>query len=408
MPVDPGTYLLQIDTTTDRLNTPVWVDATAAFRGFSDSRRRTGRRFWDPYQSAEGTIHVRDSTDMFAPETIDRGKIRFSVDYGGAGPRALFTGTVWNVETVQVVDADTRIRRLTCYDAYADFNEAVVDASTQIDGGRMDEWIGGVLNRYGWPSTRRNLEPGRVTAPDFTGTGLISVSQLLRYAEQAEGGSLWIRRNGDVQFTNRNRLNALNAATPDAYFGDGRLPVSNIQIDRGSRNLLNQQTVQPAQPGLFTPVTVPDVATLSASQRRVGVKAGPVISNPLVPNRPAATSLAGFRVRLGTTPPQRASFVTRPEATDPGTDMPGFASIYGLDIGSVIHCNFPRQGFGGVDMAGNCYIEGMAMTFNRQRNSWQVRIDAVRTPTDLTFTLADANSPMDTNGILGTNTELGF
>ena len=402
MPVDPGTFLLELDTTTDRLADAVWVNVTDHFSGFADNRRRTGRRFWDPYQTASGTITVRDPTDTFDPETVDRAKIRLSVTYSGT-VRRLFTGTIWNVETVGTLGIGTTIRRLTCYDAYSDFNEATIPTGTTIDGGRMDVFAGNALDEWGFPAARRAFDEARTTTGDYMTTRPTSVSQLLRLAEQAEAGVLSVTRGGTVRFSNRTRLNSLAQEDPEAYFGSDRLPAENIQIDRGSRNQLNQQTVEPAVSGQFVGVTVPDPSTLSEAQRRVGIKPGPVIRNALIDTQPEASSLAAFRVRLGVTPPIRTTFTTKPEAVDPMTGDHGFAFLYPLDIGSVIQCNFPRQGF-----AGNCYIENMALSFNRQANVWRCRIRAVQTPADDTWTLADANDPMDTRSVLGTNTALGF
>ena len=401
MPVNSGTLTLEFDNTSNRLATEAWTDETSSFLGFSDERRRTGFHFWSPYQAASADITVLDSGDDFSPENAERAKIRLSVTYSGATHR-LFVGSVWNVDNVGTRGVDKKVRRLTCYDAFADFNEATVDTSTAIVGGRMDQFVGNVLNAYTWHTARRDFDNAQATAPDLQDIGTLPVMRLLRLAAEAEGGDIFMRRDGYVRFGNRGRLNALASETPVATFGEGGLPIGRVQLNRGSRNLLNQQTVD-SPDSLFVAQTVPDPsAGLSPGQLRRGVKPGPNISNLLIDSAAEASSLAAFRVSLGQNPPIRVSFNHNPAGQDDAGNV-GFASVYGLDIGSVIQIELPRQGF-----SGPAYIESMGTSYDRATNVWGWRIGAVQTPIDNTFTLADANDPADTRGTLGTNTELGF
>lgn len=108
-------------------------------------------------------------------------------------------------------------------DAFESFRKGK-SKTALLETKRVDEIITTLLDDYGWPAAARDLDTALQTIGVFANSdGYIepTLNALLRAAKQELGGGLFMAKNGDVRFQNRNHRSAVAAlATLTRTFDD--------------------------------------------------------------------------------------------------------------------------------------------------------------------------------------------
>lgn len=154
----------------------------------------------------------------------------------------LFTGTVdsW---LPSLVGPDQAVVKITASDALSQlsgyvFNEGAAVGAGELSGAR----IARLLDEVGWPTGRRDLDPGTATLGAVTMTG--SALDLLRTTATAEVGDLWATADGLIRFRDRYRLYTdTSSSTVQAVFGrdmaGGELPYISLGMSYDDSGLIN-------------------------------------------------------------------------------------------------------------------------------------------------------------------------
>jgi hypothetical protein len=146
-----------------------------------------------------------------------------------------------------------------------------------------------VLDDAGWPSAWRDVETGVQTVGAYRPAGL----PIGRYMEQvgnAEQGSLFVNREGDVEFRSRSTADAVNVV---GLFDDSGtdLPFANVSVDSNTVDAIRNRVDGQFAVGTVTAIDATSVAAYGEASESVdlGLIDDPVVAQSVVDARLART-----------------------------------------------------------------------------------------------------------------------
>lgn len=260
----------------------------------------------------------------------------------------------------------------------------------RYQGDRTDLRIAYLLTFVQWPEGGSDLAQGQSTVLGLITTGKTAL-QGLKEMETAEQGRLFMSKNGQVKFVDRNALGAGNYVTVQAQFDDlGRndvnhgIPYTDITFTYDDRYIFNDITVrQPS--GNFAETED------STSQQRY-YKRTSTIDNVQVDNGYLLTNIAASRLTQYKDPEIRIDSLTVNGRAEPAKQ----GSILDLEIGDRV--TVIRTPAVGTEIEKTLIIEGVKHSFTT--DSWIVTFNT--SPTNNAPFVLDSSllGVLDTN-VLG-------
>jgi len=230
----------QLDNTTYPLSGTVFYDVTARVR--SVSVRRGKNRQLDTFDAGLANIVFNNLDRTFDPEYPDSpfaGQIipRRAVRISSAN-QVLFTGTIddWNLS--YSVDGYSEAAA-ACSDAFSLLNNQVIAAGTatpQLPGARITYVLD--QDTVDWPDDKRSIEDGTIGLGADVIEPDTNALQYLRQVAQSETGQVYIGKQGDLVFSDRNLASNENFLV----FSDEGTGISyqDLKVVYGSELLYNE------------------------------------------------------------------------------------------------------------------------------------------------------------------------
>lgn len=321
-----------LDNTTYTLGGEAFADITSSMIEMSLARGKS--RDLDRFSAGALTVTLNNETRLFDPnydegtyygQIVPRRKVRVTTD----GVRQ-FTGVIddWNFNYEPGGDSKAEIVATDDFTLLA--RQAVTGTGvTQLTGARVES----VLDQPGvnWSATARNVSVGvsQLGTDAITGNAL----EYLQKVETSEQGSLFIAKNGDLTFLDR------NDATPRSsglvtFADDGTgIPYTSVGVNYGTELLVNTVTV--------TSDAGSETAENTRSRTVYGVTAEEL--ETLVDDTEQLSNLADFIVSKYADPEYRFDSVSMNLDTMSVSDK---ADVLGLELGDIVLIKFTPNGVG--------------------------------------------------------------
>lgn len=339
----PGNFFILDDTTNGVLDNASYVlgggsffyDVSAYVQQINVSRGKS--RALDRYQAGHVTVQFNNRNRYFDPTYTA------SPFYGQIVPRRdmrvwangviVFYGTVddWNLDYAPNGDSSATV---SAYDGFAFLAQQTLTAATnsvELSGTR----VGKVLDDAGvaWPSAQRTIDAGVETLQGDAVTPADNALQYLQLIETTEPGELFIGKDGNLVFQDRNHVFPSTSVPTLSDNGTG-ITYSSVRVVYGSELLFTQSEV--SRKGSSTIVQANDLT----AQSDYGVRT--ISEDGLLHNTDAALAqLATYLVGQYAQPEYRFDQVELILSQLGTTDQ---ATILGLELGSVVKVQFTPNG----------------------------------------------------------------
>jgi hypothetical protein len=231
--------------------------------------------------------------------------------------------------------ATTQIDVADAFGALANATIAELDPPSELSGARVNRVLD--LPEVNWPAELRDVEEGRTILLDSTESG-ISALEYLQRVTTSEFGNLFISKDGDLIFKERNSA----TTTPDLIFSDDTSPsattkvlFTNVRAIYGSENLYTRIS-------LANTDVIPEEVVIE-NESATGLYGVRTYSNTnLLTQEPAdLESLAGSLLATYDRPLYRFEAVT--VVLDKLNEVQTTA-ILGLEIGDIVQVQFTPSG----------------------------------------------------------------
>lgn len=227
------------------LGGPTFIDVSEYLKGVSISRGKS--RLLDRYEAGTASIQFDNSTRDFDPLFIS------SPFYGAITPRLeikifaneqiQYTGVIldWNIEYDKSGDS---IASAVCADKFTNLAQSVIDVlipDTEFSGERITDILD--LPEIDYIATERNIDTGLTVLSNEQIAQDTVALDYLQVVEATEQGSLFIAKDGDLTFQQRNTTTDFD--TLFAVDGTG-IPFSEISNVFGTELLFNRIIITPS------------------------------------------------------------------------------------------------------------------------------------------------------------------
>ena len=323
-------------------NTAFYLGGASFFYDVSayvqDIRVNRGKsRALDRHQSGNVNVTFNNRNRYFDPtytaspfygQIVPRRDIRIY-----ANDIIVFYGTVddWNLDYSASGDSTA-----TCsaYDGFAFLAQQTLTVATnpvELSGARVSR----VLNDVGvnWPVAQRTIDAGSETLQADSVTPADNALQYLQLIESSEPGELFVGKDGNLVFQDRNRVSP-SASVPTLTDDNTGIKYSNVRVVYGSELLYTQSEL--TRKGSATIVQANDLT----AQLEYGVRT--LSLDGLLQNTDASLAdLAIYLVSLYANPEYRFDQVEVILSQLGSTDQ---AKILDLELGSVVQVKFTPNG----------------------------------------------------------------
>jgi hypothetical protein len=339
----PGNFFILDDATNGVLDNLTYVlgggsffyDVTSYVMNITTSRGKS--RALDRYQAGHVNVVFNNRNRYFDPTYAA------SPFYGQIVPRRdmrvwannvlVFYGTVddWNLDYAPSSESTATV---SAYDGFAFLSQQTLTAGTnsvEASGTR----VGKVLDDPGvaWPSAQRTVDAGYETLQADAVTATDNALQYLQLIETTEPGELFIGKDGNLVFQDRNHVFP-SASVPTLADTGAGINYSTVKVVYGSELLYTQ--VEVSRKGSSTVAQANDLT----AQSDYGVRT--LSETGLLHNTDAAAAvLATYLVGQYAQPEYRFEQVELILSNLTTTDQ---NTILGLDLGSVVKVQFTPNG----------------------------------------------------------------
>lgn len=306
-----------------------WRDVTDYVFGVSTSRGRN--RDLEKFNAGSGSVQLRNESRLFDPlntsspfysELVPRRGVRvFTNDV------QQFHGLVesWRLSYSPSGESVAEVSMSDGFELLAN-QELDLAVSQQLSGARVTA----VLNDVGWPVANRDIDSGLSTVAAGTATGAVLAH--LQLVESSEAGLLFIGKQGELVFRERNSFSS--GFIPVVFADDGTgVPFSAAEVSYGTDLLFNQVSV--------TYAGGTAVADNTSSQAKYGVVSQTV--ETLLSDAGVAADYASYYVGEYGEPEYRFSSI---EVTLSGCDPTQVEDMLALEIGDLVQIRFTPNGVG--------------------------------------------------------------
>ena len=339
----PGNFFILDDPTQGVLDSTAYVlgggsffyDVSAYVTQISVNRGKS--RALDRYQSGVVNVQFNNRNRFFDPtfvaspfygQIVPRRDVRIT-----ANNELVFLGTTedWNLDYAPNGDSTATV---SAADGFAFLAGQTLPAGTnpvELSGARVSR----VLNSAGvdWPVSARTIDTGTATLQADEVTPADNALQYLQLIESSEPGELFVGKNGNLVFQDRNKVFP-SAAVPLLTDNAAGITYSQVRVVYGSELLFTQSEV--SRKGSSTIVQANDLS----AQSDYGVRT--LTLDGLLQNTDAAlVELATYYVSLYAQPEYRFDQVEIILSQLSLTDQ---NKILGLDLGSVVQVQFTPNG----------------------------------------------------------------
>lgn len=339
----PGNFFLLDDTVAGVLDNPdsvlgggsFFYDVSAYVQQIQVSRGKS--RALDRYQAGNVNVTFNNRNRYFDPtftaspfygQIVPRRDIRIS-----SNGTLVFVGTIddWNLDYSPSGDSTA-----TCaaYDGFAFLAQQTLTSATnpvELSGSRVNR----VLNDAGvaWPSAARTIDAGNETLQGDAVTAADNALTYLQTIESSEPGELFIGKDGNLVFQDRNRVFP-SGSVPVLTDDNTGITYSQVRVVYGSELLFTQSEL--TRKGSATIVQANDLT----AQAEYGVRT--LSLDGLLQNSDAALGqLAIYYVSQYAQPEYRFDQV---EVILTQLSVSDQAKILGLELGSVVQVKFTPNG----------------------------------------------------------------
>jgi hypothetical protein len=332
---DSGFSFTLDDATKGKLDDTTYTLSTG-FRDITDyvvsvSTSRGRNRDLEKFNAGSASVRLRNEDRTFDPlnmsspfvnEMVPRRLVRVFTD-----EIQQFQGLVdsWKLsyaptgESIAEISVTDEFQKL----AGVNINLAV---SEQLTGARVTA----VLNNVGWPTYAREIDAGESTVA--SGTAVQGALEHLQLVESSEAGLLFISKDGNLVFRERNSFSS--GYVPVVFADDGSgIPFTAAEVSYGTDLLFNQVEVT------YSGGTA--VASNASSQAKYGVITNSV--DTLLASASAAQDFASYYVGEYGEPEYRFSSI---EVTLRGVDSTQYGDVLQLEIGDLVQIRFTPNGVG--------------------------------------------------------------
>ena len=319
-----------LGSTTFVLGGALLIDVTEKVTNFSITRGKS--RQLDRYPAGKANIRLDNSDRSFDPlftsgpyagQILPRRDVRISTN-----DITQYSGVIddWNLD---YSPNGASYAEVITSDAFTLFANQVLQERTNIVE-LSGERIASVLNlpEVNWPVDRRDLEDGRQTLQADTIAAGTNTLEYLQKVTDSEPGSLFISKNNEVNF--RDRQTDASQAGGVKLTDDGTgIPYQELRVVYGAELLFNRVLVSRAGGGTA-------IAENESSQIEYGITTLS-ISDLLMNDDDQADNLAKFLVGKYSEPEYRfESLAVEIETLTPSQQ----ADILGLELGDVVEVKF--------------------------------------------------------------------
>lgn len=217
----------------------ILVDVTAFLKSFQITRGKS--RDLDRYQAGQATVSFQNDERVFDPtyaagqyfgQIEPRRQIRITVD-----DVVQFEGTIddWNINYDQ---GGNSVSVAQAFDGFANLANITLTSfspSQELSGARVNA----ALDNIDWPEEKRAVDDGNATLEAQTDQSIEILGYLQTIAD-SEPGEVFIDKNGNVKFVERN---AGFAADRPLFADDGTgIPYTLVSVIFGTELLFNEVT----------------------------------------------------------------------------------------------------------------------------------------------------------------------
>lgn len=217
----------------------ILVDVTAFLRSFQVSRGKS--RDLDKHQAGQATVSFQNDERVFDPtfeagqffgQIEPRRQIRITVD-----DIVQFEGTIddWNINYDQ---GGNSVSVAQCFDGFANLANIQLESFTpseELSGARVNA----ALDNIQWPEEKRAIDEGNATL-ESQSIDAVDILGYLQTIADSEPGEVFIDKNGNVKFVERN---AGFAADRPLFSDDGTgIPYTLVSVIFGTELLFNNVT----------------------------------------------------------------------------------------------------------------------------------------------------------------------
>jgi len=219
----------------------ILVDVTAFLKSFQITRGKS--RDLDRYQAGQATVSFQNDERVFDPtyaagqyfgQIEPRRQIRITVD-----DVVQFEGTIddWNINYDQ---GGNSVSVAQAFDGFANLANITLTSfspSEELSGARVNA----ALDNIDWPEEKRAVDDGNATLEAQTDQSVEILGYLQTIAD-SEPGEVFIDKNGNVKFVERN---AGFAADRPLFSDDGTgIPYTLVSVIFGTELLFNEVTTR--------------------------------------------------------------------------------------------------------------------------------------------------------------------
>ena len=280
--------------------------------------------------SVEFTNHTRAFDPLFTsspfyPEIVPKREIRVT-----SGGERVFQGWIEDWDLGYQPSGDS-VAKAKAVDALSVIGNQTLDAFTpsqELAGAR----IASVLDRaeVDWPSTLRDLDDGTVLMAANPVSAKSNLLQYLQNVAASDPGYVFVTRDGKFAF--RDRRKAPTSADLVA-FGEGGIPISDLQVVYGSELLFNRVTASRQFGGTA-------IASDVASQNNYGVRDLTVNNTQLANDSDLIDFVVGYASQFSQPEYRFDTVAVQLEKLSPSQQ----ADILGLEIGDIGSVSFTPNG----------------------------------------------------------------
>lgn len=219
----------------------VLVEVTPYVISFAITRGKS--RELDRYGAGQASVAFNNNTRIFDPtyaaspyygQVEPRRQIRISVD-----DVIQFEGTIddWNIDYNA---GGNSVATAQAFDGIANLANLETETLTLTEGTSADQ-ITQVLNNINWPSSKRDLDTGNAILAGQTVADGTNALGLLQLITDSEPGDIFVSKDGDVKFVNRNQ----SFRSGDVVLSDDGTEINYtaVRVVFGSELLYNAWTI---------------------------------------------------------------------------------------------------------------------------------------------------------------------
>ena len=395
---DRGFMQVLIDTETPWLDyLGQWVKVGRVINGPDRTSGVATGGLFDPIQPTRCALTVADADNYLRDTNLTGAKLWVALTTPAGERYDIFTGWIQDPELIARVDFDTSVYRLTGFDVLARFGKipVFVDFTTPSS---VSGYLNEVLDKAGdvavyddsgqptaalaasgaWPSELRDIAASARSASigTLSSTDPVSVTQLIRWAEQLDLGVTFVTPSGVVTYADRSRLRQLSQQTPAIRFGEvtATFPSEPITVRRSFGEVVNITAVE----GGSSALPLDFVSIDQGSINRFGPREFRADIGPLLTTAEDAGAVALTRTALTRNPTTEVVFEWTPE-----TDA-RIGDLLSLGLAEPISVNVTEYNLGG-----NFIIVAMRMVRD-VRGVWRATITARQPEVTATWITADS------------------